>query len=175
MPNQRRGFLSKLLAVLCGGVAVLPPFAAGVWSFFDPLSKKRNGATFLPITDLSSLPDDGVPRQFAVISDRVDAWTGFSAEPVGAVYLRREKGSEKIEAFSATCPHAGCFIEMQENNHGFRCPCHNSAFTLDGKIVHPSPSPRAMDSLECRLGGNGEVEVKFERFRAGIAEKEAQS
>ncbi|NBX29412.1 hypothetical protein EBR04_03005 [bacterium] len=56
----------------------------------------------------------------------------------------------------------------------FRCPCHNSEFTLDGGIVAPSPSPRPMDALECRVAKNGEVEVKWQKFRAGIADKVEQ-
>jgi Rieske Fe-S protein len=175
MADERRGFLTKILAMICGGVATLPPVAAGVWAFLDPLSRRGRGGTFLPVTDLSAVPDDGVPRQFAVVSDRVDAWTGFAAEPIGAVYLRRERGSPVVEALSATCPHAGCFVEMADGDRCFRCPCHNSSFTLDGGIVHPSPSPRPMDGLECRVAGNGTIEVRFEKFRAGIAEKVAQS
>lgn len=175
MADERRGFLTKVLAMVCGGAAVVPPVAAGLWAFLDPLSRRSSAAKFLPVTELSALPADGIPRQFAVISDRVDAWTGFAAEPIGAVYLRREKGSDTVEALSATCPHAGCFVEMADANRCFRCPCHNSAFTLDGGIVHPSPSPRPMDTLECRVGKNGEIEVKFEKFRAGIADKVANA
>ncbi|MFM7035696.1 MAG: Rieske (2Fe-2S) protein [Planctomycetia bacterium] len=174
MSDERRGFLTKVMAIICGGAAVAPPFAAGLWAFLDPLSRRGGVAKFLPVTELAAIPDDGVPRQFAVVSDRVDAWTGFAAEPIGAVYLRRTKGSDTVEALSATCPHAGCFVEMQPGSKCFRCPCHNSSFTLDGGIVAPSPSPRAMDSLECRVAKNGEIEVRFEKFRAGIAEKVAQ-
>jgi menaquinol-cytochrome c reductase iron-sulfur subunit len=169
--DSRRGFLTKVATVVCGGLASLAPVAAGVWSFLDPLRRKSASATFLPLTDLSAIPDDGVPRQFAVITERVDAWTGFPREPIGAVYLRRQKGSRDVEALTATCPHAGCFIDLEPGGRSFRCPCHNSSFTLDGGIVEPSPSPRPMDSLECRVGDNGEVAVKWQTFRAGIADK----
>ena len=84
-PDSRRGFLAKVAAVACGGLATLAPVAAGVWAFLDPLRRKVAAATFLPVTELSAIPDDGVPRQFAVIADRVDAWTGFPREPIGAV------------------------------------------------------------------------------------------
>jgi nitrite reductase/ring-hydroxylating ferredoxin subunit len=110
----------------------------------------------------------------ALIAERADAWTGFASEPIGAVYLRRGKGSDTVEALSATCPHAGCFVEMEPTGRCFRCPCHNSTFTLEGGIVAPSPSPRPMDGLECRVAKNGSVEVKWERFRAGVAEKIVQ-
>ncbi len=170
----RRGFLAQLAAVLCGGLATLPPLVAGLWTVLDPLRRRGAAAAFLPVTDLASLPDDGIPRQFAVVADRVDAWTGFASEPIGAVYLRRQKGSETVEALSATCPHAGCFVEIESQERCFRCPCHNSKFTLDGGIVAPSPSPRAMDGLECRIGKNGEVAVKWQNFYSGVAEKVAR-
>lgn len=172
--DGRRGFLAKAASIVCGGLAMMAPVGAGVWAFLDPLRRRGGAATFLPVADLSAVPDDGVPRQFPVITDRVDAWTGFAAEPVGAVYLRREKGSSEVRALSATCPHAGCFVEMEGGGRCFRCPCHNSTFALDGAIEGSSPSPRAMDALECRVGKNGEVEVKWEKFRAGIAEKVVQ-
>lgn len=169
--DSRRGFLGKVGAITCGSLAMLAPVAAGVWTFLDPLRRTSAAATFLPVTDLSAIPDDGVPRQFAIVAERVDAWTGFPREPIGAVYLRRQKGSPEVEALTATCPHAGCFIDLEPGARSFRCPCHNSTFTLDGGIVEPSPSPRPMDSLECRVGENGQVTVKWEMFRAGIAEK----
>jgi menaquinol-cytochrome c reductase iron-sulfur subunit len=172
--DSRRGFLAKFLAIVCGGLATLVPVGAGVFAFLDPLRRKSAAAAFLPVAKLTAIPDDGVPRQFPIVTDRVDAWTGFAAEPVGAVYLRRAKGSDAVEALSATCPHAGCFVEMEGTGRCFRCPCHNSTFTLDGGIVSPSPSPRPMDALECRVTKSGEVEVKWEKFRAGIADKVAQ-
>jgi menaquinol-cytochrome c reductase iron-sulfur subunit len=170
----RRQFLAKALALACGGLATLAPLAAGVWAFLDPLRRRSAAATFRPVADLTAIPADGVPRRFAVIADRVDAWTGFAAEPVGAVYLRREAGGDAVQALSATCPHAGCFVEIEPTGRCFRCPCHNSSFTLDGGIVAPSPSPRPMDGLACRVAANGTVEVKWETFYTGIADKVAR-
>ena len=172
--DERRGFLAKALALACGGLATLAPVGAGLWAFLDPLRRKSAAAAFRPVADLAAIPDDGVPRRFAVIADRVDAWTGFAAEPVGAVYLRRDKGSDVVQALSATCPHAGCFVEIESTARCFRCPCHNSSFTLEGGIVDPSPSPRPMDGLECRVAADGTVEVKWENFYSGIADKVAR-
>jgi menaquinol-cytochrome c reductase iron-sulfur subunit len=173
-PVQRRNFLTKAAALFCGGLATLPPLAAALWTILDPLKRRAAAATFLPVTDLASVPADGMPRQFAVVADRVDAWTGFAAEPIGAVYLRRQTGSDAVEALSATCPHAGCFVELDATSRCFRCPCHNSSFTLDGSIVAPSPSPRPMDALECQIGPRGGVAVKWQNFYTGIAEKVAR-
>jgi len=170
----RRGFLAEILAVCCGGLATLPPLLAGLWVTLDPLRRRGAAATFLPVTEIGSVPDDGIPRRFSVVADRIDAWTGFAAEPIGAVYLRREPGSPDVQALSATCPHAGCFVEMESQDRCFRCPCHNSRFLLDGGIVAPSPSPRAMDGLECRVDKTGAVAVKWQNFYTGIADKVAR-
>jgi len=173
--SERRGFLTEALAVVCGGLATLTPLGAGVWAFLDPLRRRGGGARLIPVTELEAIPDDGLPRRFAVIADRKDAWTGYAAEPIGAVWLRREQGSEAVQALSATCPHAGCSVDMAPGGHCFRCPCHNSEFTFDGGIVSPSPSPRAMDKLECEVGADGTVAVAWRKFRAGIAAQVAQS
>lgn len=173
-PAPRRDLLTRLAALACGGLATLPPVIAGAWTFLDPLRRKGAAAAFHPVAEIEAVPDDGLPRRFPVVADRTDAWTGFAAEPIGAVYLRRAPGAETVQALSATCPHAGCFIEVDAQERCFRCPCHNSRFAIDGGIVHPSPSPRAMDELECRIAPGGEIEVLWQNFYTGIAAKQAR-
>ena len=172
--TKRRSFLTGVVAMVCGGLATITPFGAALWAFLDPLRRSSGAATFLPLTDLKNVPADGQPRQFPVVADRVDAWTGFKAEPIGAVYIKRDAGSDQVEALSATCPHAGCFVELDKAAGCFRCPCHNSSFTLDGGIVAPSPSPRSMDSLECDVSKSGAVSVKWQNFYTGIEDKVAR-
>ena len=65
-------------------------------------------------------------------------------------------------------------MEIESQERCFRCPCHNSKFTLDGGMVAPSPSPRAMDGLECQVAKNGEIAVKWQNFYTGIADKVAR-
>ena len=93
------------------------------------------------------------------------------AAAIGAVYLRREKG-KPVEALNVACPHAGCFVDYVAARHGYLCPCHNSTFALDGKINDPkSPSPRALDTLEVEIRGEGEIWVRFQNYRAGVSTK----
>ena len=51
----------------------------------------------------------------------------------------------------------------------FSCPCHDSAFGQRGEVAG-GPSPRAMDRLVTRVV-KGQVEVKYEKFKSGVAEK----
>jgi menaquinol-cytochrome c reductase iron-sulfur subunit len=94
-----------------------------------------------------------------------------AAVPVGAVYLRRT-GETEITAFNTSCPHAGCFVDYMPARNHFWCPCHNSAFSLDGAIETPSsPAARPLDTLEVEIRNQTEVWVKFQNFRMGTAEK----
>jgi menaquinol-cytochrome c reductase iron-sulfur subunit len=170
--TDRRGFLKKLAANLLGAVITIVPFAAGLAVWFDPVRRKSSsGGKLVRVASLSALPEDGMPRKFQVIASRVDAWNKSPEMAVGAVYLRRVKG-EKPRAFNVVCPHAGCFVDYLEDKSSYRCPCHNSTFALDGKINDPgSPAPRGLDELSVEIRNQSEVWVKFQNFRAGVAEK----
>lgn len=169
---QRREFLKKSSAVAMGAATVLVPLAAGVAVLVDPLKRKSvasSGPVF--VTSLDSVPKDGVPRKFSIVASRVDAWNKFPNAPIGAVYLRRS-GEKNVEALNVVCPHAGCFIDFRSNEKDFFCPCHNSSFSINGKISDPkSPSPRAMDTLEVEVRNDSEVWVKFQNFQTGHSEK----
>jgi quinol---cytochrome c reductase iron-sulfur subunit, bacillus type len=170
-PADRRKFFKRVLAVAIGTVLALVPLGAGLTVFLDPLRRKPGGTGEVRVTFLEALPADGVPRKFPVLATRVDAWNKFTEVPVGAVYLRRTSDG-KLEALNVVCPHAGCFVDFQPGQDRFVCPCHNSTFTVDGRIADPAcPAPRAMDSLAVEVRNGKEVWVKFENFEAGRAEK----
>lgn len=170
--SDRRGFFKKLAANIIGAVITVVPFAAGLAVWLDPARRKTaTGGQVVRVTSINALPDDGVPRKFAVIASRVDAWNKSPETAIGAVYLRREKGG-KPRAFNVVCPHAGCFVDYAADKNSYLCPCHNSTFALDGKIDDPgSPSPRGLDELEVEVRKDSGVWVKFQNFRAGVSEK----
>ncbi len=170
--NDRRGFLKKLASVIMGAIVTLVPAAAGLAVWLDPVRRKTDtGGQLVRVATLSALPDDGVPRKFAVVASRVDAWNRSPEMGIGAVYLRREKG-EKPRAFNVVCPHAGCFVDYVQEKSSYLCPCHNSTFALNGKVNDPSsPSLRSLDELEVEIRHSSEIWVKFLNFRSGVAEK----
>lgn len=173
LPQQpdRRGFFKRAFATIIGIVIGLVPLASGLTVFFDPLRRKSSTSGAIRVTTLDALPIDGVPRKFPVVASRVDAWNTFTEVPIGAVYLRRT-GEKTLQAFNVVCPHAGCFVDFLTERGSFRCPCHESTFTADGKIDNPdSPAQRGLDSLKVEIRGNKEVWVEFQNFQAGHAEK----
>lgn len=175
----RRNILVASLAAVIGLFVGLVPFSAGLLTFLDPLFRKKSqpeGGQLLRVGTFNNLPADGTPVQAPVIADLTDAWNRESNQPVGAVYLRREGG--KVSCFNAICPHAGCFVAYDENRKVFQCPCHTSAFELDGARIEPSPSPRNMDPLavdEDKLKATGEVWVAFQNFYPGKPDREPKA
>ena len=168
----RRNFLVEFWAVLIGGVVGMVPSLAGLAVVLDPLRKSKGaGAEMVRIAPIDAVPDDGVPRKFPVVKPKKDAWTYSPNERVGAVFLVRAQGSETVEAFNVVCPHAGCFIGYDEANDLFQCPCHTSAFNLDGSIIAPSPSPRGMDRFSDTKVEDGWVMVPFVNYIPGKHEK----
>jgi menaquinol-cytochrome c reductase iron-sulfur subunit len=176
--NNRRGFMGKIAAVACGAVALAAPVVAGVVAFLNPLRQKSQGGQFMRLAALDTVPADGTPLKVPVIADRIDAWTRFPAEPIGAVFLRRVAGEPggKVEAFQVICPHAGCSINYDAAAKKYFCPCHAASFDLAGERTDAtSPSPRNMDSLEVEVRNKNEVWVKFQTFGVGTAKKVAQA
>jgi menaquinol-cytochrome c reductase iron-sulfur subunit len=171
--QQRRTFFVKFAAVVAGLAGLIAPAAAGLVVFLSPLRRRTRKAEFVRITNLSAVPADGAPVLFSVVKKRFDAWTSHAAEPVGAVYLRREPGG-KVRAFNAVCPHLGCFVGVSEDR--FACPCHDSSFEFSGARINPEscPSPRDLDPLAVdatRLAEEQEVWVAFRSFEAAIPER----
>ncbi len=167
---ERRSFLKEALIMAIGGVAALVPVCAGLAVLLDPLRRKGGAVNNIRVTSLEALPKDGTPRKFPILAGRTDAWNRYPDAPIGAVYLRRTADG-KVQALNVVCPHAGCFVDFRENTKSFFCPCHNSSFSVDGRIEDPkSPSPRAMDELQVEVKG-AEVWVRFQNFRTGHAQK----
>lgn len=178
--KNRRSFLAIAIAVVSGAVAMLTPLAVGVVTFFSPLFR-RSRAPEVRIALLSQVPSDGRPRLFPVSAERVDAWNRYPEQKIGAVYLVRQTASDPPIAFTAKCPHAGCFIGYTDGDDQLRCPCHTSSFNLDGSRARGDAevSPRDMDQLPVKLKQiNGaedekftEVWVEFIDFQTGSKEK----
>ncbi len=64
----------------------------------------------------------------------------FSTGPV--VVVRDPAKPEVILAFNATCPHQGCLVNWNKVQKVFVCPCHASAFSPDGRVLHgPAKTP----------------------------------
>lgn len=54
-------------------------------------------------------------------------------DPDGRPVLLTQPRAGEVRAFSAVCPHEGC--SAAPDGDRFSCPCHGSAFALDGSLL----------------------------------------
>ncbi len=70
------------------------------------------------------------------------------------------------------CTHLGCTVPYDPVQGQFVCPCHGSAFTLDGQVLNP-PAPRPLDLFALSIR-DGQVVVdtgdRIERERVDAAQ-----
>jgi menaquinol-cytochrome c reductase iron-sulfur subunit len=99
-------------------------------------------------TELTSLKD-GMPAE--VIFDRVrkDSWR-VSTEKTSAWILK--KSDQEVVAYAPSCTHLGCAYKWDDGAKNFVCPCHTSAFSIDGKVL-TGPAPRPLDRYDVRIDG----------------------
>jgi Rieske Fe-S protein len=176
----RRGFMRRALAFGIGSLIGFVPLSAAVVFFLDPLTRKKRavGMTgdaidedgFIRVAPANALAADGSPRSFKVIADVQDFWNKFPESEVGSVYLSRDPTSQDVVCFNTRCPHLGCTVKYQAEQQHFECPCHESAFSLDGKRTNNVP-PRDMDPLETKVDEQGMIWVKYQKYRAGVKDR----
>jgi len=82
-------------------------------------------------------------------------------------------GASGLLALWRKCPHLGCSVPWKgtfsfEGEQGwFRCPCHQSTYTLAGVRVF-GPAPRSMDTMALEVAEDGSITVHTDQiFRGG--------
>lgn len=168
--NTRRDFLRTLgiggLGAGLGAVIIVPAGGAIVY----PLQHQTISGSdaFLPAGSIDRFKE-GKPIKVDLFADKRDAWNRVVQVKIGSAWVIRQKDGT-FTAFSTVCPHLGCAIDYDPDKERFKCPCHRSTFSLDGK-VKGGPAPRAMDALETKTE-KGQIAIQYQRFRQGIEEKE---
>jgi thiosulfate dehydrogenase [quinone] large subunit len=135
-------------ALLAGGAAVGALVAVGLSSLFRSDSSSAgadasSGDTTTPAPSGSSSGSASASGSGSGVKGLIAA----SGVPVGGGkevtdptsgdqvwVLQLETG--KYTAVDAKCPHQGCAVNFVSASTGFRCPCHESAFTSTGALTH---------------------------------------
>lgn len=163
----RRAVLKLGIGALGLGLAAVPAVPAIGYLFFPTGSKGGGEAAFLPAGKRSAFAGP-TPVRVELYADKVDAWNKTPDVKLGSCWVLERDGA--LQAFSTVCPHLGCAVDFDAEAQKFKCPCHRSAFGLDGS-VEAGPSPRPLDALDIKEE-NGLVEIRLVRYRQGVAAKE---
>ncbi len=107
------------------------------------------------------------PIKVDIYADRTDAWNRTRNVKIGSAWVVEQAG--ELIAFSSACPHLGCAVDWSADVGKFKCPCHRSAFGIDGSHEE-GPSPRPLDTLELELREQL-VAIRFQHFKQGSETK----
>ncbi len=163
----RRQFLKIGVGVLGTGVAAAVVAPAVPYVLF-PLDHEvtKGGGEFVVVGDRSQFSPQ--PTKVDIFAEKFDAWNRIERVKLGSAWVADRDG--ELVAFSTVCPHLGCAIDFDADAGKFKCPCHRSAFALDG-AREEGPAPRGLDTLQIK-DEDGAVAVLYERFKQGTEDKE---
>jgi cytochrome b6-f complex iron-sulfur subunit len=74
--------------------------------------------------------------------------------PVGTVLVVGTSKIKNLVAVNPTCTHQGCKVDWKATENKFLCPCHQSAFAADGKVLN-GPATEPLVTYAVKIEGSG--------------------
>ena len=126
--KTRRSFLKSLTMLLGGAVGLLSSWGALKFVFFQTRAEKDRELSMETFKSLTP----GAP--FFV--------------PQAEVWVVKGKNLSDSFALNDRCTHLGCRYKWNPEKSEFECPCHGSAFDVDGSVLRgPATKPLARMAL----------------------------
>ena len=145
-PTRRTFYLAVIYGVWSIIAAALG-VPALIYLLFPP--KARREDEWVEAGDISRL-DPQSPVEMVFRRNRVDGWRIISEKSTAWVV---KLAGNQVVAYGPQCTHLGCAYHWDERKDEFVCPCHNSLFSIDGRVT-AGPAPRPLDRYETRVQGN---------------------
>ena len=143
----RRSFYIGAIYGLCAAMAAALGLPAAIYLLLPPRVRKND--QWAEIGDVSRLAATS-PTEMTFRRNRVDGWK-ITSEKTTAWVVKQADNS--VVAYGPQCTHLGCAYHWDDGKTEFLCPCHNSLFSLDGKVIS-GPAPRPLDRYETKIEGN---------------------
>jgi Rieske Fe-S protein len=158
----RRDFISLVVLSAVGLVAAAGTVVAAVFAAGTSLRSEARARGCAPV---GSSGDGPSLRTIEIRS--TSAWAE-RVERRGAYVETLPDGT--VRAFSATCPHAGCFVDWRSASNDYFCPCHASRWNRDGELL-AGPAKRGLDPLPVTPLPGGGAEVCYTAFVLDTADR----
>ena len=142
----RRNFYVGAIYAIGALISAALGIPAAAYLLFPPKAQKAD--EWIDIGETTRLTPN-VPSEMTFRRNRVDGWKVISEK--STAWVVRGAG-DQITAFGPQCTHLGCAYHWDDGKNVFLCPCHNSLFTLDGR-VKSGPAPRPLDRYEVKVDG----------------------
>ena len=145
--TTRRAFHLRVMYAIWGVISAALGAPALAYLFFAP--KVRRDRLWIEVGDIARLTPNQ-PVEMAFRRSRVDGWEEVSVKLTAWVVKTPAGG---VTAFGPHCTHLGCAHHWDEAKNQFVCPCHNSLFSIEGKVLD-GPAPRPLDRYETKMDGD---------------------
>lgn len=142
--TTRRGFYTVAiqgLGALIGAALAVP---AAVYLLFKPSGQKE--AQWVEAADVNQLKPKN-PEEVVFRRKRIDGWRTVNEKTTAWVV---KMDDQSVVVYAPNCTHLGCAYHWDAANNNFLCPCHTSAFSIDGKVL-TGPAPRPLDRYVSRV------------------------
>jgi cytochrome b6-f complex iron-sulfur subunit len=73
-------------------------------------------------------------------------------KPNPILVVRDPANPKAVLAVNPTCTHQGCLVNWKGDQKSFTCPCHNSVFAVDGKVLQ-GPATKPLPTYAVKLDG----------------------
>lgn len=120
----RRDFLKTTWAV--AGAAVLLELGGAALFYMQPRLAEGEFGGLITVGKVDDFPPGSVTHI-----------------PNGRFYLSRLQDGGFLALYQR-CTHLGCNVPWDQAQGTFICPCHSSAFSVEGEVLNP-PAPRPLD------------------------------
>lgn len=69
------------------------------------------------------------------------------------IVIRNPQDSKTVLAVNPTCTHKGCLVTWKSDEKHFECPCHDSDFATDGKVLK-GPATQPLPTYPVKIEGD---------------------
>ena len=145
--TTRRGFYAAAIYGLWAIITAALGLPALMYLLVPPRLRRQND--WVDAGDISQL-EPGNPVEMTFRRNRVDGWKVISEKSTAWVV---KLSKDQVVAYAPQCTHLGCAYHWDQEKDQFVCPCRNSLFSHEGKVLD-GPAPRPLDRFQTRLEGN---------------------
>jgi menaquinol-cytochrome c reductase iron-sulfur subunit len=142
----RRSFYVVAIYGLGAVISAALGLPALLYLFVPP--RVRRQSEWVTAGDITQLAPE-IPVEMTFRQNRVDGWKVTSEKSTAWVV---KFPNNQVVAYAPQCTHLGCAYHWDQGKTEFVCPCHNSLFSMDGK-VKGGPAPRPLDRYQTKIEG----------------------
>jgi menaquinol-cytochrome c reductase iron-sulfur subunit len=143
-PQTRRGFYLTVINLLGAALGAAVAIPAAAYLLIRPKGAADEG--WSEVAQLDQLKV-GKPEQILYVRKRVDGWHKVT-EKVATWLVKTDEHT--VVAFNPACTHLACPYHWDDKAHQFACPCHDSKFSIEGKVL-AGPAPRPLDRYVAKV------------------------